>query len=212
MLGDFRYLIEGTVARFFPQSNIGNEADALAALQLLIKAWNLDALLQYGPDAFALEYVGGDTDREATHALDCAPTSSAQILHAAYPPPPVDVAVDDCVSELAAIYVEMLRQPERIVNGGRACLTVIETRFGSRQAASESLNLDVSLLNKLSEITRAWGREAPEKPRFSTWRTPRWLTTVERAWLLDLSRELTRRAARYVAGYRTEETLTRMPQ
>lgn len=202
----FSYVLSNGRATFTPDAEVHCDEEIESEFEQMVSAWNISALLTLGPDAF--ELIPEIAGRQSPPA---AKVTDPVIVHDAYPEPD-DIAVNSCVLQLAALYADQLREPQNTVQYGRACLIALEQWYTDREHVAAVLNVDVKVLNRLSAITRKWGRDSVEQPRFSTWRrASRWLSGKECAWLERVMRELTYRAARHAAGHIDPQTFSQLP-
>jgi hypothetical protein len=97
-----------------------------------------------------------------------------------------------------ARYERAERGGEPLASAVYACLSLAQRRFGGRRALAEAVNVDLSVLNKLGELSSDIGDLCSAR-KFDEQSTLRTHTAGEAQWLKTTVRALIRRLGEYCA-------------
>jgi len=221
-LRGFRYKLAKDTAYFFPLNHYETEAEARAALQPQIDAWEIDCALRIGPAAMTFKYMTSYVQSEAPRsgvaqlrgvvAMCFAANVSVLITHAKHPAPPIDFAANDLVKDLAAQFMHARGNPASLLKDAYSMVTRLEFEFGGPAAAATALRISRTMLGEVRKLSTGRGTGAEvRKFKTSVKRTP--LLAGEREWLMRALELIVRRAGADAAGiqFGEEVTLATMP-
>lgn len=180
----------------------------------LLRSWELDTDLTYGPRALRFIYEDSKViDRDPP-----PPGTSRPFIHLAsgglelggsaemsfvpgrlreFPPPPVTFRTTHDVETLWHHYESHLADKERLTDMGFYCLTVIERIGGGRARAASKFQIDFSVLQKLGELSSARG---DAKTARKSMPQPKPFRRQEETWIRNVVRAFVRRVGEHAAS------------
>lgn len=205
-LGDFDCVLEGTVLTATPRGAYPTEAEATAAMEPHLRAWELELELDRG---YRVEFR-----LTGSHAVDAEPgqpkhfvvgigehltmSDSLQVTaHTDLPSPTATYQPTPRVQQLVIRLRDLREGREKAASAAYAILTDIEHTFGSgdRGAAAQALNVSSKLLTTLSRLASG---QHPTEGRKVAKADP--LTDADLDWLRRAVPLLVRRAAAVESG------------
>ena len=195
-------------ARFAMRGHHATEREARDAIEDYIRAWELDAALKYGPNAFRLEFDWTEIeDRNPAPSVAVVRTrplrvsvalSAPQVIVAppAYPAPPSKgLARSPDVESMYLRYAGYHEGKEPLASMAYFCLTVLEASTGKRRerlkAAATKYCIDQQVLKNLGRLCSTKGGVSSRKAEG----LGRELTSHERHFLQMAVKVIIRRAA-----------------
>ena len=213
---EFHLTMENNNARFELKEHYGDENEARKAVESFVQHWEFETGLRSGPGQFKLSYdeaevvdrnppppkspsTPGIRNLRATIVLP-APTLSASVtlVSPRYPSPPSGGAVDPNDPDVATMYHRYERYSlgrEPLPAMAHFCLTVLESKFQSRQNAARKCRIDVKILHTIGELTDKKGGDEARKAKGSG----KDLTRQEKRFLKKAIEEIIFRAAQVAA-------------
>jgi hypothetical protein len=199
-------------AVFLMKEHYAATAAARAVVDPYIRAWEIDAGLEYGPGVFALEFERAVViDRAQPDSLEGAMYGAAvavcgtdAILSKSmerFPTPPQSLKVSPEVEDMYYLYAESRRhRVERLVaTNAYACLIRLEQMTGvsrgRRAAAAKQYAISLDILNKIGDLTANRGGLAGARKNVET--AP--FTQQETMWLLKVTQALILRVGEFNA-------------
>lgn len=208
-LGDFDYRIANGRATFTPRSRFAAEDVAREALEPLLAAWELSALLQRGAGALSFIFEScqvqarapqlGVVDLTGTAVLTLTTHLAAVTIMGEYPKPSPAVAVDVLVEFLRTRF-ERLLADDLYTFHGVAMQTAVITHLGNGEGkgpaarAAAALAIHPDVLTQLSDTLADRG-SVEEVRKVAKGYTGQPLTDAEKRWLHAILRQLLERAA-----------------
>ena len=198
----FRLAVEDGQVRFEFKAHYATEEQAREEIADYIRVWEFDATLRRGnPDSLRLQFEKADIiGRDPTPGAAglkahfvAAGTGSAKLTVSApnYPAPPSDVAINCNVEIMHLRYMRYRENREPLPSMAYFCLTVLEAAAGSRKAAAGKYGIDMSVLNRIGDLTaNRGGAEARKAGGVVTELSPQ-----ERHFLDRAVKAIVRRAA-----------------
>ena len=183
------------------------EAEAKAAVEGTLRAWEINAALQRGYPEFKFVFQkvvlvdrnppeGKETSQPqvVTEAADYikAEVRFGRIKLGQYPPPPQNFCVTPEVEALWMRYEGYLRGREPLLAMASFCLTVIKDAYNGRTAAAKQMNIDEAVLNKIGNLTATRGDLLTAR-KINAQSTKQPISGQERAWLQEAVRAVIRR-------------------
>ena len=212
----FHLTLEDDSARFELKEHFADEDEARKTVEPFIKHCEFEVGLRNGPGQFKLRYerpeivdrnpsppestsTPGTRNLRASLVLP-APTFTASVtlVSPRYPSPPSGGEVDANDPDVETMY----RRYERYRLGREPlptmaffCLTVLESKFQSRQNAARKCRIDVQILHTIGELTDKKGGDEARKAKGSG----KDLTRQEKRFLKKAIEETIFRAAQVAA-------------
>ena len=208
---DFELRVQGGRAHFGLKRHYATPEGARNSVEKYIRAWEFDACLTYGPDAFSLAFedfkiidrdpTPGVVELYAGSYVAAAATSSAQltVAHSVYPPPPSDIVVSPDAEVLWQRFMMYRSDREPLASMAYFCLSMLENlavqvdpnetprRTKRRRAAADKFRIGLELLSQIGRLSSARGaRKAESDKDFSR---------VEREFLVLALKRAIRRVA-----------------
>ena len=211
----FDVRVEDGQVRFSMNDHFATERDTRDAVAGYIRAWELDAALAHGPNAFKLRFDRSDIeDRnpkpDAKYerggpiagrgtpicAVGTLGEARGTLLPRTYPlPPPTGLKRSPDVESMFYRYVGYREGKEPLTAMAYFCLTVLEAstgkRRGQRAAAAKRYHINRRVLNQLAELSTTKGGASARKAEG----VHRDLTHQERQFLEAAVKKIIRRAA-----------------
>jgi hypothetical protein len=163
--------LEDGVASVTMKVHCGTVEEARAAIDPFLRAWELDAALQYGEAEFTFAYEDAKVvDRNppppgATQILQVAGigsmtsfgTATLHVMRGRYPAAPALMRVSPGVETLWQRYEGYKRGQEPLLSMAQFCLTYLEQAHKGRASAAARLRIDKSVLGELGKIAATRG-------------------------------------------------------
>ena len=127
-----------------------------------------------------------------------APYAVLTVSRRSYPPPPENFAFSPDLETLWNRYQGYKLGREPLPTMGYFCLTVIEATYQGRANAGQALNVDLTVLNKLGELTSTRGDKTEARKQKDKPLQP--FTPAERRWIDETLRKMIRYLAAATAG------------
>jgi hypothetical protein len=159
-----------TMKRHFPSL-----AEARAAVEPFLRAWELDMGLRYGPRALNFEYEHGQViDRKPTpgvHAIVAKPINMETTFYPAtltvgfttFPPPPSGMSSNALVDLMYARYVLCRDGRTTLADAANYCLTCLVMDAGGRRGAASKFSVAKKVLDTLGQLCATRGGAAARK-------------------------------------------------
>jgi hypothetical protein len=185
--------------------------NARAAVEGHLRSWELHAALDFGRSEFQFVYKdakvidrrppapGEDINLQVSDAIHATLSVSSPILHVTrgqYPQPPSLFRISPDVETLWKRYEMYLDRREPLCSMAYFCLTVIQTKAGSRANAARVFSINENVLNKLGELTSLRGDLLTAR-KVSPGSTPSPLSDKENKWIEATVKRLIRRVGEY---------------
>lgn len=177
--------------------------EARKAVEPFLRAWELSAILEYGPGHLKFRYDHSDVvDRNPTPGVTTLYAEGAQLVimggsaefrfgHGKYPPPPISIALDDTVRFMRDRYCALREGKTTLSDAAYFCLTALERAAGGRDAAAAHYALTKKLLATIGDLTaNKGGKEARKADGMLLDFSP-----AEQHWLEAALKAMLRRAA-----------------
>ncbi len=204
----FDLRLEDGNVRFALYGHHATEREARDAVDGYIRAWELNAALEYGPNALKLEFDWAEIeDRKPTPGVTLArpkpirvavALGTPQVIAAplAYPSPPsMGLARSPDVDSMYLRFTGHHAGREPLTSMAYFCLTVLEASTGKhqrrREAAARKYCIDRQVLEDLGRLCSAKGGAGARKAEGLS----RELTSQEQQFLLMAIKAIIRRAA-----------------
>lgn len=180
------------------------EVDALELATPLLRSWEIRSGLDRGRPAIQFEYLrpeyidlapdtlGPDKPIPVSRSETVAFESVLHHVATEYPEPPLDFVVDPDVEVLWQRYQMYKSGNEPLLTMAYFCFTVLTSLEGGRREIAGKLQIDESVLRKLSELTSIRGSRLTAR-KVSAQSTDQPLTRREEEWLDAAVRMLIRR-------------------
>jgi hypothetical protein len=195
--------VSGKSARTTMKSHYATREQARLAVEPLLRAWELDQALEYGPRTIEFIYERSEmVDRapmaghysliaEPAHYKHTFGEAKLTLGFAAFPVPAQNLARNDVVDHMFERYC-LYKQGGTLLGGAADfCLTCLGTASGGRKQISERYLIHEKVLKKIGELAATkGGREARKGEGIS-----KEFTDKERGWLEAAMKLLIRRAA-----------------
>ena len=208
LTGEVDLRLENGKARFVMRGHHTTEKEARDAIDDYIKAWELAAALEYGPNAFRLEFDCAEIeDRNPTPGVTTLHFKPLRVAVAlgtprivtkppTYPAPPSKgLARSPDVESMYRRFVGYFEGSEPLTSMAYFCLTVLETSTvkcrGRRKAAATKYGIDEQVLKNLGRLCSAKGGAGARKAEG----VDHELSSHERHFLHMAVRAIIRRAA-----------------
>ena len=180
LTGDVDLRLEAGKARFVMRGHHRTEKEARDAIDDYIKAWELDAALEYGPNAFRLEFDWAEIeDRNPAPGVTTLRLKPLRVAVAlgtprivakpsTYPAPPSrGLARSPDVESMYLRYAGYFEGSEPLASMAYFCLTVLEASTGKcrgrRKAAATKYGIDEHVLQNLGRLCSAKGGAGARK-------------------------------------------------
>ena len=200
--------VEHKKARFTMKEHHATEEGACAAVEEYIRAWEFEATLQHGPDAFKLRFDYADIeDRKPTPGLVVLRARPARfavsidtprvtVSPPSYPSPPSTALTrSPDVESMFTRYVGYREGKEPLVGMAYFCLTVLKASEGPKSGAERDIAKFYGIRPKvLSELRRLSSSKGGTEARKATG-IGHDLNQQERRFLEDAVKAIIRRAA-----------------
>lgn len=208
-LDDFEAHLEGDTLVATPTPHFSSENEARAALEPLLRSWELRADLEDSiPIRFSFETAKA-VDRQPTSGqivvqinaaseISIANDLAVRVGHASFPlPAHTLLAENGLVRDLLASVHDIRSREQRLLVGAYLFLTRLEYEFGgSLAAAAKGAAVSEPVLRKLSELSVVNDPSQRRKVKGPE----RQLSEAERMWLDEALRRITIQAAQIAAG------------
>ena len=169
------------------------EAEARAAVEPLIRSWEVASDLKGNRGAFRLKYERPEIidrrplepgeNRAYIHVgLGALSIAGTAVVHASlnsYPDPPGEFRLNANAESMWLRYKGYLEGREPLLSMAYFCLTLLEAVAGNRNEAARLFSVDVEVLRKIGELTSKRGDRTIARKASSTLA----LTGNEAAWL-----------------------------
>ncbi|MFO0572258.1 MAG: hypothetical protein U0263_41940 [Polyangiaceae bacterium] len=225
---DFDIRVSDHKAEFSPRAHFTDPEPVRALAQPTIDAWELHYALEHGRRELHFVYDGADVvDRDPPppgtgqmHAVGAALEVSTAfaarvaVIRRQYPALPGRFVATPDVIGMWDRYERAERGGELLASAAYACLSLAQRRFGGRRALATAVNIDLSVLDKLGELSSDVG-DLTTARKFDGRSTLRAHTASERYWLQVTVRALIRRVGEHDADPNTALqplTLAKLPQ
>jgi len=213
----FRFKIADAVATFLPSAHFPSDADARAALEPPLRAWELDAELKHGIAALKFAFLAAHTEHSPPQpgvvtlrgvaSMAVAEQLRMVVTYRSYPPPPLDFAIDDCVQDIAEQYSRATQAPHTLLKNAYAILARLNFEYGSHSKAADALGISSAVLKEVQKLASNRGTDA--EVRKFTANVPRMpLTEQERSWIARVLEIIVRRTGAVAAKARRGELVT----
>ncbi len=209
-LGDFDCRLDAGRLEARPHFHYSEEAEAKAALESHLRAWELRSELEDGVQVGfrfgAAHVIDRQPDPEsvsvavsAVGSLSAVGEVTIKVGHRAYPPPSARaLAGSPLVDDLLEWVRDVREQRQRMLVGAYLVLTRIEFEYGDRDQAATTLNISKKVLSNLGELSAR--NDPAERRKVKGPVSP--LTEPERRWILATLPKLTCQVAEVEAGSR----------
>lgn len=200
----FEGTLENNVLTSRMKVHFATEAEARAAVEGTLRAWEIDAALQRGYPEFKFVFQkvvlvdrnpleGKGTSQVVTEAsVYIKGEVRFRIKPGQYPAPPQDFCVTPDVETLWTRYEGYLRGREPLLPMAYFCLTVILATYDGRANAAKQLNVAEAVLGKIGELTSTRGDSLTAR-KMDAQSTKQSLSGPETTWLQAAVRALIRR-------------------
>ena len=213
---EFHLTLEDNNVRFVLKEQYADEDEARKASEPFVRCWEFVAGLRSGPGQFKLRYERAEiVDQNPSPPTSPstlgiwnlrgniripAPTLSARITYESprYPAPPSECIINPDDPDVATMYHRYERYRlgrEPLPTMAYFCLTVLESKFQSRQNAARKCRIDVQILHTIGELTDKKGGDEARKAKGSG----KDLTRQEKRFLKKAIEETIFRAAQVAA-------------
>ena len=161
----FRLTVEYGEARFEPKEHFPTEESARAAIQPFIDTWEFEESLKSEPCQFKLRFRQPKIiDRHPPpDVVSFAVYETLQItdevsirISRPYPDPPSSNPMnirDPDVKTMHTRFAGYRQGHEPLASMSYFCLTVLETKFGSRREAARECKINLPVLSKIGDLT-----------------------------------------------------------
>lgn len=197
---DARLQLSGGKLRCEMKVHFATEAEARAAIEPILRAWEADADLQWNRGELRFEFERADVvDRSPVlpgenRAMVCFASAADAIClvgkvtvhvgRARYPEPPRAFRINPDVESLLQRYRGHLDGHEPLLSMAYFCLTLVESKGGNkprRASAAARYRIDQVVLSKLAELTSTRGDHITARKVTAT--PIRQLSGPEGAWV-----------------------------
>lgn len=210
--------------RFEMKHHYSSTNDAREALDEYIRAWEFEAGLRYGPDAFGLEFRKPEIeDRKPTpgvispDVLDVAVAVEGHLTigYSAYPAPPSTIKVTDDARSMYDRFVRSLAGNEPLASMAYFCLTVLKAsvdqpsqkrrrrRDKKRPTAADKYRIEERILSEISRLSSVKGGADARKANG----TGSDFTAEDRRFLTEAVKKIIYRMAEAACGSETLSTI-----
>ena len=202
----FNVRIENGQARFELKEHFATEEAARDAVEPFIRAWEVVAGLDQGPNRFALVFDTSEViDRDPPPGVNIYATVGRMTFTALpvtvhlgyghYPEPAPHLTVSSDVEKMYSRYTLYRQGSDRLGTVAAFCLGVLEESIGTthkrRQKAADKYCISPRVLNKLGSLTATKGGTEARKAAAAHEE----FTAHEKAWLEATIKAIIRRAA-----------------
>ena len=209
----FKLLLEAGKLTVSMKEHHASIDSARSRVEPLLRSWELDNWLTYGPGSFRFLYEEGKViDRNppppgspqtiqvrvGSYAIVGADVTLV-IGRREYPPPPTNFTTSPDVETLWHRYQGYLEGKELLSSMAYFCLTVLEGLGRGREGAATKFEIDEKVLRKLGELTSTKGDEKTAR-KFLAPGMLRPYSPQEETWIKDVIRALIRRVGEHAAG------------
>ena len=200
----FEGTLENNVLTCRMKVYFATEAEAKAAVDDTLRAWEISAALQRGYPEFKFVFQkvvlvdrnlpeGKGTSQVVTEdSVHIKGEVRFRIKPGQYPAPPQNFCVRPDVEALWMRYEGYLRGRELLLAMASFCLTVIEGAYNGRTAAAKQMNIDEAVLKKIGNLTATRGDLLTAR-KINAQSTRQPLSGQEGAWLQEAVRAVIRR-------------------
>ncbi len=207
---DFVVSIEADTATFKMKSHYATVDEARPVVESYLRRWEVIIGLEHAPGVLAFAFSTADVVDRAPpegaprvlglHAelrIRATVEAKGHVSHNAYPSRPGAFFLSPDVEVMYERYKDACRNREKLLPMVYFCLTTLERRAGSRDAASRKYRIGKDVLKKLGELTSAKGSpsEARKAPKNGTFVD---LSSAESHWLRAAVKAIIRRAGEMV--------------
>lgn len=212
---EFRLKLENGELSAWPKIHYSSESAARGALELYLKAWEINEALRLGQREMCFQYQSATVeDRQPSageHSEATYVTSSFDLLRSvvqrkqldSYPAPPENFTVSPDVETMWLRYEQYLQGREPILSMANFCLTVLEQSAKSealkgnpRQKAAQLYNIEFDVLHKLGGLSANRGDEMTAR-KVSGQSDNQPLSDSEESWIRQCMLILIRRVGEY---------------
>jgi hypothetical protein len=185
--------------------------NARAAVEGYLHSWEIHVALDFGRGEFQFVYKdakvidrnppapGEDIKIHVSSAIHVTSSVGSPTLHVTrgkYPQPPILFEISPDVDTLWKRYEMYLDKKEPLCSMAYFCLTVIQTKAGSRANAARLFFIDENVLDKLGELTSIRGDLLTAR-KINPGSTPSPLSDKENKWIEAAIKLLIRRMGEY---------------
>jgi hypothetical protein len=221
-----RFRLEQDRLTIWPIEDFEGSAAAVEGLASYLKAWEVQADLDYGPDSLRFHFESAELEEPlevgaAGPAARVAEIHSTAILsdrvqahltRTRYPPRPDSFAVSEYVELAHRRWLGYLAGKEPLPSAAYFIYTIFRGLGGrSKKDVAAMFQIDKAVLDKLSELSTNAG-SADTVRKFQVALPPARMQDAERAWLEAAVLRLVRRLGEYTAGANLERiTMADLP-
>ncbi len=207
-IGEFFYRLRFHAAEFHPTANYRSGIDARRALEPLLNAWEVSALLQVGGAGLQFRFTSEIVDESRAGAKQRRrnpppyppmPPSNVRLIYDRYAKLLNGVAVNDCVRDMSDHYRAAVLSTRSSLLHGYAMVTRLSAEFRGETAAASALNISSSCLKNLRHLASMRGVGAGAR-KFYKDRVPEALSADEAQWVNAMLRILVYRSALVAGG------------
>jgi hypothetical protein len=204
----FTIEVNGKAARATMNSHFARATDAQQAVEIVLRAWELDQALRYGLETIEFIYDRSEiVDRAPTpghHSLIVEPIHYQFVLgqpkltlhFSAFPIPAKNLKRDAVVDQMFERYRLYMRGETLLPEAAYFCLTIMENKCGGRDKASIHYDVEKAVLGKVGDLATNKGGPQARKAKGADVK----YSDVEKRWLEDAMKALIRRVAEVAFG------------
>lgn len=210
--GSFTVRIADGVLTATMKDHFATQEQAMAVVWPFLRAWELHHALERGRRELRFTFARSTimdrkpTPADAGHAVLAEAgmitlkgyPATLTVTRRHYPEPPVGFVVSPDVETLWNRYENHLLGREYLPTMGYFCLSVVQTLYGGRGKAAQSLNIDRPVLDALGLLTSERGDAATARKQQGSALRP--LIELEERWIHETLRLMIRRVAMENAG------------
>jgi len=211
---EFDLTIEGQAAIFEMKEHYASADEAKAVIEQYLRAWDILAGIEHGPDSFRLKFDhtdlidrNPDRDDKGVHYLDVhvaihAVASASFTVHVSktkYPPFPNKFSASNGAEKMYFRYKAYQQKQETLASMAYFCLTILESKEENpkkRKKVATRYNIKYELLDKLGKLVTIKGdpAEARKAPKNGVYKE---FSPKEKEWIITVIKALIRRAGEY---------------
>lgn len=219
----FEAILDNGILTVTMREHTSREDAARFLVEPTLRAWELHDKLLGSQTGIRFHYQGAEVidrdppppgatiDATMTASLGLSSTLTATLttgMHA-YPPPPIDFAIDATVEAMWHRYVAYTKGREPLLSMAYFCYTILTAAAGGTKEAAALYRVNRDVLKKLSELSSTRGSAATARKAHRT-NSP--LSHSEEEWVQATVRALIARAAEAAGGRLVSElTMTNLP-
>jgi hypothetical protein len=217
-IGKFHYVLTWHRAEFYPQAQIATVAEARAALEPLLDAWRVSAMLYVGPASLSFHFTDAAVENSAADESSTdakrriarpMPPKHLTLIYDRYPPVPVGLAVNGCVLDVSEHFFAAESNRRARLLHTYAIVTRIDAEHGGLGHAAKALNISVPCLKRMKHLASVRGVGVAAR-KYQHARPQQALSADEEQWLMSVSAEILLRCARLAAGRSPGRHVTRL--